>query len=55
MEYQGEIILKINDLPATWTNLTTALKLTFPGDEILFEIYGKDKNKEVLVKTVASN
>ena len=52
---EGEIILKINDLPATWTNLTTALKLTFPGDEILFEIYGKDKNKEVLVKTVASN
>ena len=45
---EGEIILKINDLPATWSNLTTALKLTFPGDEILFEIYGKDKNKEVL-------
>ena len=52
---EGEIILKINDLPATWKNLTTALKLTFPGDEILFEIYGKDKNKEVLVKTIASN
>ena len=52
---EGEIILKINDLPATWTNLTTALKLTFPGDEILFEIYGKDKNKEVLVKTIPSN
>ena len=52
---EGEIILKINDLPATWANLTTALKLTFPGDEILFEIYGKDKNKEVLVKTIASN
>ena len=52
---EGEIILKINDLPATWTNLTTALKLTFPGDEILFEIYGIDKNKEVLVKTIASN
>ena len=52
---EGEIILKINDLPATWTNLTTALKLTFPGDEILFEIYGKEKNKEVLVKTIASN
>ena len=52
---EGEIISKINDLPATWTNLTTALKLTFPGDEILFEIYGKDKNKEVLVKTIASN
>jgi len=52
---EGEIILKINDLPATWTNLTTALKLTFPGDEILFEIYGKDKNKEVSVKTIATN
>ena len=52
---EGEIILKINDLPATWTNLTTALKLTFPGDEIIFEIYGKDKNKEVLVKTIATN
>ena len=52
---EGEIILKINELPATWTNLTTALKLTFPGDEILFEIYGKDKNKEVVVKTIASN
>ena len=52
---EGEIILKINDLPATWTNLTKALKLTFPGDEILFEIYGKDKNKEVLVKTIPSN
>ena len=35
--------------------LSTALKLTFPGDEILFEVYGKDKNKEVLVKTIASN
>ncbi len=52
---EGEIILKINDLPATWTNLTTALKLTFTGDEILFEIYGKNKNKEVLVETIASN
>ena len=52
---EGDIILKINDLPATWANLTTALKLTFPGDEILLELYGKDSNKEVLVKTVASN
>ena len=52
---EGDIILKINDLPATWANLTTALKLTFPGDEILLELYGKDANKEVLVKTVASN
>ncbi len=52
---EGDIILKINDLPATWANLTTALKLTLPGDEILFEIYGKDKNKEVSVKTIASN
>ena len=52
---EGEIILKINDLPATWANLTTALKLTFPGDEILLELYGKDANKEVLVKTIASN
>ena len=51
----GDIILKINDLPATWKNLTTALKLTLPGDEILFEIYDKDNNREVLVKTVASN
>ena len=52
---EGDIILKINNLPATWANLTTALKLTLPGDQILFEIYGKDKNKEVLVKTIASN
>ena len=52
---EGDIILKINDLPATWANLTTALKLTFPGDEILLELYGKDANKEVLVKTIASN
>lgn len=52
---EGDIILKINNLPATWANLTTALKLTFPGDEISFEIYGKDSNKEVSVKTVASN
>ena len=52
---EGDIILKINDLPATWANLTTALKLTLPGDKILFEIYGKDKNKEVSVKTIASN
>ena len=52
---EGDIILKINDLPATWANLTTALKLTLPGDEILFEIYGKDNNKEVSVKTIASN
>ena len=51
----GDIILKINDLPATWKNLTTALKLTLPGDEILFEIYDKDNNREVLVKTVASS
>ena len=51
----GDIILKINDLPATWVNLTTALKLTLPGDNISFEIYGKDKNKEVSVKTIASN
>ena len=52
---EGDIILKINELPATWNNLTNALKLTLPGDEILFEIYGKDSNKEVLVKTTASS
>lgn len=52
---EGDIILKINNLPGTWANLTTALKLTFPGDEILFEIYNKDKNIEVLIPTVASN
>ena len=48
-------ILKINNLSATWVNLTTALKLTLPGDEIKFEIYGEDNHREVLVKTVASN
>ena len=52
---EGDIILKINELPATWNNLTNALKLTLPGDEILFEIYGKDRNEEVLVKTTASS
>ena len=52
---EGDIILKINDLPATWANLTTALRLTFPGDEILFDIYGKENTKKILVKTVASN
>jgi len=52
---EGDIILKINKLPATWNNLTNALKLTLPGDEILFEIYGKDSNEEVLVKTTASS
>ena len=52
---EGDIILKINELPATWANLTNALKLTLPGDEILFEIYGKDNNKEVQVKTIASS
>ena len=52
---EGDIILKINELPATWTNLTNALKLTLPGDEIIFEIYGKDDNKNVLVKTIASS
>ena len=52
---EGDIILKINNLPATWVNLTTALKLTLPGDEIKFEIYGENNNREVLVKTVASN
>ena len=52
---EGDIILKINNLPATWVNLTTALKLTLPGDEIKFEIYGEDNNREVLVKTIASN
>ena len=52
---EGNIILKINDLPATWVNLTTALKLTLPGDEIILEIYGKNSNRKVLVKTIASN
>ena len=52
---EGDIILKINNLPATWANLTTALKLTFPGDEISFEIYMKGNNREILVETVASN
>ena len=52
---EGDIILKINNLPATWTNLTNALKLTLPGDEILFEIYDKDKNEDILVKTIASS
>ena len=52
---EGNIILKINDLPATWVNLTTALKLTLPGDEIIFEIYEKNSNRKVFVKTIASN
>ena len=52
---EGDIILKINNLPATWVNLTTALELTFPGDDILFEVYGKNGRREALVKTTASN
>ena len=52
---EGDIILKINNLPATWVNLTTALELTFPGDDILFEVYGKNGSREALVKTTASN
>ena len=52
---EGNIILKINDLPATWVNLNTALKLTLPGDEIIFEIYEKNSNRKVFVKTIASN
>ena len=32
------IILSINDMPATWENLTGALESSFPGDEIKLQI-----------------
>ncbi len=35
---RGAIILSINEMPASWENLTAAINNSFPGDEIDFKI-----------------
>ena len=49
----GAIILSINNESPTWENLTGALKNSFPGDEIGFQILQNSNVKEYKVVTQA--
>ena len=49
----GAIILSINNEPPTWENLTGALKNSFPGDEIYFQILQNSNVRDYIVITEA--
>ena len=49
----GAIILSINNQKPTWENLTGALKNSFPGDEISFQILQNSSVKDYKVITEA--
>ena len=49
----GAIILSINNQTPTWENLTGALKNSFPGDEISFQILQNSSVKDYKVITEA--
>ena len=49
----GAIILSINNQTPTWENLTRALKNSFPGDEISFQILQNSNVKDYKVITEA--
>ena len=49
----GAIILSINNQTPTWENLTGALKNSFPGDEISFQILQNSNVKDYTVITEA--
>jgi len=49
----GAIILSINNESPTWENLTGALKNSFPGDEIDFQILQNSNVKDYIVTTEA--
>ena len=52
---QGDIIIKINDKPSTWNNLTQSLKLAFPGDIIDLEILNDGVPTLLSIKTEPIN
>ena len=52
---QGDIIIKINDKPSTWNNLTQSLKLAFPGDIINLEVLNDGVQKLLSIKTEPIN
>ena len=49
----GAIILSINNESPSWENLTSALKNSFPGDEINFQILQDSNLEEYKVLTEA--
>jgi len=49
----GAIILSINNESPTWENLTGALKNSFPGDEIYFQILQNSNVRDYIVITEA--
>jgi len=49
----GAIILSINNESPSWENLTSALKNSFPGDEINFQILQDSNLEEYKVVTEA--
>ena len=49
----GAIILSINNQSPTWENLTDALKNSFPGDEIDFQILQNSNVKDHKIITEA--
>jgi len=49
----GAIILSINNESPTWENLTSALKNSFPGDEISFRILQNSNVEDYKVRTEA--
>ncbi len=52
---QGDIIIRINDKPSTWNNLTQSLKLAFPGDIIDLEVLNDGVQKLLSIKTEPIN
>ena len=50
---EGAIILSINNESPTWENLTGALKNSFPGDEINFQILQNSDVRDYKVITEA--
>ena len=52
---QGDIIIKINNKPSTWNNLTQSLKLAFPGDIIDLEVLNDGVQKLLSIKTEPIN
>ena len=50
------IILSINNMPASWENLTAALSKSFPGDEINFQILQESevKNYKIITQAISN-
>ena len=44
----GDVIYRVNDMDATWKNLTQFLSLAAPGDTIKLNIFTESEKKKVV-------